>query len=180
MNKKKYPYLAYSQLTNCVYIVISKDEKIDVTNDFELIVDWRKIVRSVDMSSKRLIWKDEFGDTHSTNKKINGKFVGDKDVRAKLYEYEQAESEGRLIRLPCKIGDNIYKIGEFINGIKILSVNHFEVNEDCVAVYSDPWDGMICEAHQVGKVVKEQFDWNGYFLTKEEAEQALKEREKNE
>lgn len=48
MNKKKYPYLAYSQLTNRVYIVISKDEKIDVTNDFELIVDWRKSVRRVD------------------------------------------------------------------------------------------------------------------------------------
>ena len=43
MNKKKYPYLAYSQLTNCVYIVISKDEKIDVTKDFENIADWRKV-----------------------------------------------------------------------------------------------------------------------------------------
>ena len=43
MNKKKYPYLAYSQLTNCVYIVTSKDDKIDVTKDFENIADWRKV-----------------------------------------------------------------------------------------------------------------------------------------
>lgn len=44
MNKKKYPYLAYSQLTNRVYIVISKDEKIDVTKQFENIADMRKVI----------------------------------------------------------------------------------------------------------------------------------------
>ena len=42
------------------------------------------------MASERLIWKDEFGDTHSVDEKINGKFDGNKDIRQKLYEYEQA------------------------------------------------------------------------------------------
>ena len=54
MNKKKYPYLAYSQLTNCVYIVISKEEKIDVTKDFENIADWRK-VKSLEGVKQRLL-----------------------------------------------------------------------------------------------------------------------------
>ena len=44
-----------------------------------------------EMASKRLIWKDEFGDTHTSDERINGKFVGDRDVREKLFEYEQEE-----------------------------------------------------------------------------------------
>lgn len=62
------------------------------------------------MASKRLIYKDEFGETHTTDEKINGKFVGDRAVREKLFEYEQEESEGKLIHLPCKIGDMVYVI----------------------------------------------------------------------
>lgn len=38
------------------------------------------------MASKRLIYKDEFGDTHTTDERINGKFIGDKAVREKLFE----------------------------------------------------------------------------------------------
>ena len=90
------------------------------------------------------------------------------------------KNRNRFVELPCKIGDNIYKIGEFINGIKILRVDHFRIFCDCVELMSDPWDGGICETHQVGKIVKEEFDWNGYFLSKEEAKQALdKENNRN-
>lgn len=32
------------------------------------------------MKSKRLIYKDEFGETHTTDERINGKFVGDRTV----------------------------------------------------------------------------------------------------
>ena len=60
------------------------------------------------MASKRLIWKDEFGDTHTSVEQINGKFVGDRDVREKLFEYEQEESEGKLIHLPYKIGSEVF------------------------------------------------------------------------
>ena len=42
--QEKYPYLGYSQLRNCVYIVISKEEKIDVTKQFENIADMRKVI----------------------------------------------------------------------------------------------------------------------------------------
>lgn len=38
MAEIKYPYLAYSELTGCVYIVISKNKKIDVTSQYEFIV----------------------------------------------------------------------------------------------------------------------------------------------
>ena len=103
--------------------------------------------------------------------------VTEENLRKEWVAFKQKEQSGLLIDLPCKVGDNIFIVGKYIEGIKILSVKHFKVNEDCVALYSDPWDGMICEAHQIGKVVKEQFDWNGYFLSEEEAKQALTNKE---
>lgn len=65
------------------------------------------------MASKRLIWKDEFGDTHTSDERINGKFVGDRDVREKLFEYEQEESEGKLIHLPYKIGSDVFELSGY-------------------------------------------------------------------
>lgn len=80
------------------------------------------------MASERLIYKDEFGETHTTDEKINGKFVGDRAVREKLFEYEQEESEGKLIHLPCKIGDTVYYIAEkFVKrGRKKIAIKYFE------------------------------------------------------
>ncbi|MGN0462968.1 MAG: hypothetical protein ACI4HZ_11070 [Ruminococcus sp.] len=94
----------------------------------------------------------------------------------KYTEYNDCSNfkdRNRFIELPCKVGDRIYKIGQYVDGIEFNYVDHFEVHEDCVEIHYDPWGGMICETHQVGKIVKEEFDWNGYFLTQEEAEQAL-------
>lgn len=91
----------------------------------------------------------------------------------------RVDNDIKLIRLPCKVGDTIYHIGMFVDGIKAEVVNDFRIFEGRIALYSDSWDGRICETHQIGKVVEEIYDWNGYFLTREEAEKALKERENN-
>lgn len=37
------------------------------------------------------------------------------EVYAKLAEYEDAEENGTLIKLPCKVGDKVYKIEEFVD-----------------------------------------------------------------
>ena len=115
------------------------------------------------MASERLIWKDEFGATHSTDKKIKGKYVGDKAIKEKLYEYEQEESEGRLIHLPCKVGDTVY----LVDNQEIINYQF----DDIVMFLESKKDG-ICFAllGDFNKVV---------FLTKQEAEQALKESENN-
>ena len=42
MSNIKYPYLAYSELTRCVYIVLSKNEKVEVTSQYEFIVRERE------------------------------------------------------------------------------------------------------------------------------------------
>lgn len=41
-DKEKYPYLAYSELTGIVYIVLSESKKIDVTSQYEYIERNRK------------------------------------------------------------------------------------------------------------------------------------------
>lgn len=42
-NEIKYPYLAYSEITGCVYIVLDKrGNKIDVTSQYEFIVKERE------------------------------------------------------------------------------------------------------------------------------------------
>lgn len=116
------------------------------------------------MEKERLIWKDEFGTTHSTNKKINGKFVGDKDIRAKLYKYEQEESEGRLIHLPCKPGDTIF----YIVGNNKKIIKSAKVREVTIG-YNGRIDLFVEAYTSIFKFLSNEF-----YLTKEEAEQALK------
>ena len=73
------------------------------------------------------------------------------DCLNKLAEYETAEEEGRLVVLPCKVGTPVYFLRHGFDGWRIDSRKF---------AY-----GMIGE---VGKTV---------FLTREEAEKALKEME---
>lgn len=70
----------------------------------------------------------------------------------KLYEYEDLEEQGLLLKLPCKIGDTVYVIGcKYRNGTFEKWINTGKFN------YSD--------LEKMNKTV---------FLTKEEAEQELK------
>ena len=128
------------------------------------------------MASKRLIWKDEFGDTHSVDEKINGKFVGDKDIRQKLYKYEQAESEGRLIHLPCKIGEKVFVLDdmgneEYLVASCTISAIRYECKEtdSKIIIMTEGFLAPFTNSWVLGKTA---------FLSKEEAEQALKESEK--
>ena len=72
----------------------------------------------------------------------------------KLAEYETAEKEGRLVVLPCKVGDTVYVLRQSWNGWNIDKKK-----------FSYAMNGKI------GKTV---------FLTREEAEKALEEMEKYE
>ena len=76
------------------------------------------------------------------------------DLRERLKEYEDAEEQGLLLRLPCKVGSTVYHI---VNK-RILEVENVDVFFLCLCVAE-------C---RFGKTV---------FLTKSEAEQKLKEME---
>lgn len=97
----------------------------------------------------------------------------------KLKSYEDAEEQGRLVKLPCKVGDKVYQISEnFIEPCTVETIflgNYTDRNENCcnmAEIYYDRDDCPYVTAEiyftDIGKTV---------FLTKSEAEQKLKEME---
>lgn len=93
----------------------------------------------------------------------------------KLREYEDAEEQGLLLRLPVAIGSTLYqKRKDNMIEFKTIGIIHDILSKEWlyeVAVQSGvDWIKTVCSMESVGKTV---------FLTKEEAERALKEREQN-
>lgn len=79
-------------------------------------------------------------------------------ILEKLAEYEDLEEQGRLIKLPCKVGDTVYHV---VQG-RIVEVSNVDL------------------FFLLLSVVENRFN-NSVFLTKSEAEEKLKElRGKNE
>lgn len=72
------------------------------------------------------------------------------DIRKKLLYYEDLEEQGRLIKLPCKVGTPIYYISKKVNGRWYVGEYYFNLH------YVDDF----------GKTV---------FLTREEAEAKMEE-----
>ena len=104
-----------------------------------------------------------------------------KKVLNKLGEYEDAEEQGLLLRLPCKVGDTVWCIEEFEDGFEYSGYKFMAMCGEFVIVtpkYSN------CDfKEQLHEMERESREWEGIsvdmfkkenvFLTKEEAEQAL-------
>lgn len=88
----------------------------------------------------------------------------------KLAAYEDAEEQGLLLWLPCKVGDNVYIIEQYgIEEARITGISEADdINCFCFEVYIDP------DCHEI--IALEEFN-DTWFLTKEEAEAKLKEME---
>lgn len=87
----------------------------------------------------------------------------------KLKDYEDLDEQGRLIKLPCKVGDTVYvPTRDFISELRISNISvsenntffHWMLN---AGIYTN-LDGFSVD--KIGKTV---------FLTKSEAEAKLKE-----
>lgn len=104
------------------------------------------------------------------------------DCVKKLAEYENAEEDGRLVVLPCKVGDYIWDI-DFgrpcayeVTGFSIGNLNDDYCDDevmifDEVITYYSNSNGSVTgnfAASEIGKSI---------FLTRKEAEKALKEME---
>lgn len=88
---------------------------------------------------------------------VRSKFKGDfasQNILHRLAEYEQAEEDGLLIKLPCRVGDVVYYFSNVGN------VKHVEE----LKIYRLSSLVLLMEDEFFGKTV---------FLTKAEAEQAL-------
>ena len=93
----------------------------------------------------------------------------------KLYEYETAEEEGRLMVLPCNVGDTVYLIDDIDCVFERESiVTEIEIDKDGITIMIQD-EIPICSSgynlSDFGEIV---------FLTREEAEKALKEIKKEE
>lgn len=99
------------------------------------------------------------------------KFYGDPIL--KLAEYEDAEEQGLLLRLPCKVGTSIYMINHYwIDEGHICGIAEADdLDCFCYKVYCDPDD------YTIVAIADFNITW---FLTKEEAEAALKNLQKQE
>lgn len=89
----------------------------------------------------------------------------------KLQHYEDLDEQGRLIELPCAVGDTVYSFS--FNIVYPFTVNGFEINKDgvefkgsyCGEEKSLEYWSIRFPVSKIGKAV---------FLTPEEAEAALK------
>lgn len=91
-------------------------------------------------------------------------------IAEKLKDYEDAEENGLLLRLPCKVGDHIYIIKPY--GIEEAIITGISEADDidcfCFKVYIDPdYDEIIA---------LEEFN-DTWFLSRAEAETKLAEME---
>ena len=93
------------------------------------------------------------------------------DVIDKLADYEDLEEQGRLVKLPCNVGDTVYKVNKASKKVSQHKVIKFEIDKADATSYTmqiffENFD--FCFLHHFGETV---------FLTKSEAEQKLKEME---
>lgn len=103
-------------------------------------------------------------------------------LASKLAEYEDLEEQGLLVRLPCKVGDYIYVIPSQVNyNLNVLN-GYSELNKvykqlvNSIELFKDKsYVLTTCDGLQS---VISNFYKETWFLTKEEAEQALEKMEK--
>lgn len=100
------------------------------------------------------------------------------DLREKLKYYEDAEEQGLLLRLPCKVGDKIFlDFAGFGKDIDEFTVKDFHL--DC---FEDGETILFCDYESNDSTLSGQIDvmefGKSVFLTREEAEAKLKEMEK--
>lgn len=131
--------------------------------------DFEEIFRSkmTDAACDFLKDKEEFAKWLDRNKWI----------AKKCDEYARAEEQGKLLKLPCKLGDNVFYLtgvnnaggpsAQYITEICESKIKGFVIDGDGVAIRLDyNWKGNHGTYGFLGKTV---------FLAREEAEAALKE-----
>lgn len=97
-------------------------------------------------------------------------------AKDKLAEYETAEDEGRLVVLPCKVGDTVYVIEN--KYIEVFEVNEIELKHKVfgdVTYYLEKPSRRGCLYKYYDSELGDK-----WFISREEAEKALKEMENKE
>ena len=111
-------------------------------------------------------WADKVYDTFAPVDVVDNEYskANYNKILTKLGDYEDLEEQGRLIKLPCKVGDTVYYINPNENTTNELVVYSFAIRP--LQHFACDYMGARLNFNQFGKTV---------FLTKEEAEAKLKE-----
>lgn len=106
----------------------------------------------------------------------------------KLSEYETAEEEGRLVVLPCSVGDTVWVTTHPFNvfdDFDFYTEAQDEIYESYISsiTFYENSNQYRIHAKETGQFIKAYFMESDFgktvFLTREEAEKALKEMEKD-
>ncbi len=100
----------------------------------------------------------------------------------KLAEYEDLEEQNRLLKLPCAAGDTVHHLCTFKNGESEIIEMKVECVEPCGAIRQHKGVCEIWNVYAETDYTKAYFKFFDFgktvFLTREEAEAALKELER--
>lgn len=102
---------------------------------------------------------------------------GANDAYYKLQEYEDLEEQGRLLKLPCKVGDTVYAVGvlgcEIVEEYKVIRVDY---HSNLATGRSEFYIEALLTSNPKADIgfYDKEFGKNA-FLTKSEAEAKLKE-----
>lgn len=104
--------------------------------------------------------------THGTQ------LFGDSETQAyynRLKEYEDLEEQGKLLKLPCAVGDKLFHVGKDPIRIREFTVYSIENLNNTLIITTD--EDISFEEKYIGKT---------FFLTREEAETALQKMKETE
>lgn len=101
------------------------------------------------------------------------------DVAVKLCEYEQAEDDGLLVRLPCKVGDTVYSNNSIAGWYMRKKDRPYKAKVIFIGI--NGVTNFMNVEYDSGRQLQFKFSDIGetVFLTLEEAERALKEAQEN-
>lgn len=98
------------------------------------------------------------------------------DVLTKLADYEDLEEQGWLLKLPCKVGDVVYRINigamEPVIPLRVVEYR-FKIVGNCIREKICCSDDFLCKQPSI--IYYAEDIGNKVFLTKSEAEAKLKE-----
>ena len=100
-----------------------------------------------------------------------------REIINKLCDYENAEEQGLLVRLPCKVGDTLYRVNkgakEPVIMMRVIQLYIKQIHKDRTIMRID-----VINDADMGESCYLQCDiGERIFLTREEAEAKLKEME---
>ena len=100
------------------------------------------------------------------------------DVVGKLADYEDAEEQGLLLRLPCKVGDTVYRYCEYNGKVMEYEILNIHISSYASGGYDIVIEGVTedDEGEEYEFCLSVSEFKNECFASREEAESALAEK----